>query len=113
MDIDNFDNLQCIGGFDAEEDPTPGLSNSPPLTHTLGLDETPFVPLKELWNTISNSRHQNIDGTGDLFQELQDALASGKPLFSMPVTTLNPFPCDDIVLDEDKDSNFGIELPGE
>ncbi|KIJ04667.1 hypothetical protein PAXINDRAFT_22039 [Paxillus involutus ATCC 200175] len=105
MDIDN-----CIGGFDAEEDPTPGLSNSPPLTHTLGLDETPLVPLNELWNVISNSRHQNIDGTGDLFQELQDALASGEPLFSMPVTTLNPFPCDDIVLDEDKDSDFGIEL---
>ncbi|KIK76023.1 hypothetical protein PAXRUDRAFT_18501 [Paxillus rubicundulus Ve08.2h10] len=29
----------------------------------------------------------------------------------MPVAALNPLPCDDIALDEDKESNFGIELP--
>lgn len=113
MDVDSLDDLEFLGGFDAEEDPTSGPSESPVLTHTPGPNDTLLVPLNELWSAISNSRHQNIDGTRDLFQELQDALASGESLFSMPAAPLNPLPCDDIVLDEDKESNFGIELPGE
>lgn len=110
MDADSFDRLQYMGGFDAEEDPTSGPSGFPPLTPEPGPDDIPLVPLNELWNAISNSCYQNIDRTCDLFQELQDALASGEPLFSDPAAALNQFPCDDILLDEDTESNFGIEL---
>ncbi|KIN98709.1 hypothetical protein M404DRAFT_157203 [Pisolithus tinctorius Marx 270] len=111
MDADSFDRSQYMGGFDAEEDPTSGPSKFPPSTPEPGPDDIPLVPLNELWNAISNSRYQNIDGTCNLFQELQDVLASGEPLFSDPATALNQFPCDDILLNEDMESNFGIELP--
>ncbi|KAI6156015.1 hypothetical protein BKA82DRAFT_4326857 [Pisolithus tinctorius] len=102
MDADSFDRSQYMGGFDAEEDPTSGPSKFPPSTPEPGPDDIPLVP-----------RYQNIDGTCNLFQELQDVLASGEPLFSDPATALNQFPCDDILLNEDMESNFGIELPAE
>ncbi|KAI6006654.1 hypothetical protein F5J12DRAFT_939383 [Pisolithus orientalis] len=111
MDADSFDRSQCMGGFDAEEDPTSGPSKFPPLNPKPGPDDIPLVPLNELWNVISNSCYQNIDGTCNLFQELQDALTSGEPLFSDPATALNQFPCNDILLNEDMESDFGIELP--
>ncbi|KIN95367.1 hypothetical protein M404DRAFT_34199 [Pisolithus tinctorius Marx 270] len=77
-----------MGGFDAEEDPTSRPSKFPPLTPEPGPDDIPLVLLNEL-NAISNSHYQNIDGTS---------------------AVLNQFPCDDILLNEDMESNFGIEL---
>ncbi|KAI6008552.1 hypothetical protein EDC04DRAFT_2539208, partial [Pisolithus marmoratus] len=46
----------------------------------------------------------------DLFQELQDALASGHVPSSMPVCHSTPA-CNDLQLEDSGNPNFGIELP--
>ncbi|KIK76803.1 hypothetical protein PAXRUDRAFT_168729 [Paxillus rubicundulus Ve08.2h10] len=63
------------------------------------MDTAEHVPLSDLWNMISNSQYHNIE-TRDLFQELQDTLASGKHLFSTPTSPLLSG-CDDLALDDD------------
>ncbi|KAI6102397.1 hypothetical protein EDD16DRAFT_1716068 [Pisolithus croceorrhizus] len=78
------------------------------LLKTTEPEDDQLVPLSTLWHAISTSHHQQIDGTRDLFQELQDALASDEALFSMPVSPLNASLSDDIT--SDSESDFSIEL---
>ncbi|KAI6028148.1 hypothetical protein EDC04DRAFT_2532022, partial [Pisolithus marmoratus] len=66
--------------------------------------------LSNLWNTISNSCYQCIHKTVDLFQELQDTLASG----NIPSSTLVSHPivvCNNLHLEDSGDQKFGIKLP--
>ncbi|KAI5995502.1 hypothetical protein EDD15DRAFT_2365680 [Pisolithus albus] len=107
MDIDDH---RWVGESPDESESMFVMPESPsvtPLRMPESEDDRP-VPLSELWHAISTSRHQKIDGTRDLFQELQDALASGEALFSTPLSPVNSFPSDDIACDAGSD--FGIEL---
>ncbi|KAI5988836.1 hypothetical protein EDC04DRAFT_2873238 [Pisolithus marmoratus] len=88
---------------------TPEVPSATFLETTEPEDDWP-IPLSELWNAISTSHLQKINGTRDLFQELQDVLASGEVLFSMPVSPLNASLSNDIACDAESD--FGIELSG-
>ncbi|KAI6021802.1 hypothetical protein BKA83DRAFT_4055361 [Pisolithus microcarpus] len=61
----------------------PGDASEPATTDTFPDVQ---VPLSDLWDAVSNSRYQRIHDTVDLFQDLQDALASGNAPFSTPVS---------------------------
>jgi hypothetical protein len=90
--------------IDSNMDVLPPVAES---THH-GSDSKMLVPLSDLWDAISNSRYQNINSRGDLFQDLQDAKTFDELLSAMhPMTTS----CDDIPLADDTGSDFGIELP--
>ena len=110
-----IDDHEWIGGIPDESEP---MFIMPEVTSKLATppqapepeDDQQF-PLKELWEAISTSHYQKIDGTRDLFDELQEALASGKALFSTPTSPLKATPTDDIECDVESD--FGIELFGE
>ncbi|KAI6156369.1 hypothetical protein EDD17DRAFT_1764341 [Pisolithus thermaeus] len=109
MEMMNLDN-HWIGGIPDKSEPmfvTPEVLLITLLKTTEPKDDQP-VPSSELWHAISTSHHQRINGTRDLFQELQDALASGEALFSMPVSPLNTSLSDDIACDTESD--FSIEL---
>ncbi|KAG2146590.1 uncharacterized protein EDB93DRAFT_1085956 [Suillus bovinus] len=67
------------------------------------------VPVADLWNAISSSPFYQANETYDLYEELQSALASGKQLFSMPLAPVS----EEIGFNDETESNFGIELPGE
>jgi hypothetical protein len=110
-----IDDHEWMGGIPDESEPmfvmpeVPSKSATPPQAPEPKDDQQ--FPLRELWEAISTSCYQMIDGTGDLFDELQEALASGEALFSMPTSPLNATPTDDIECDAESD--FGIELFGE
>lgn len=110
MDIDD---PQWIGGIPDESEPISVIREVavevPPETHD-SEDDQPAL-LSELWQAVSTSRQQRIDGTRDLFGELQDALASGEAFFSTSTSPPTMSPNDDNA--HDIESDFGIELPGE
>jgi hypothetical protein len=110
-----IDDHKWIGGIPDESEPMFVMPEVPsesatPLQAPEPEDDQQFS-VRELWEAISTSRYQKIDGTRDLFDELQAALASSKALFSMPTSLLNATPTDDIGYDVESD--FGIELFGE
>ncbi|KAG2122908.1 hypothetical protein DEU56DRAFT_697074, partial [Suillus clintonianus] len=67
------------------------------------------VPVADLWNAISSSPFYQVNETCDLYEELQSALASGEQIFSMLLAPAS----EETSLDDETDSNFGIELLGE
>ncbi|KAI6011524.1 hypothetical protein EDC04DRAFT_2905446 [Pisolithus marmoratus] len=110
VELVNPDNDWWIGGIPDERKPmfvTPEVLPDTLLKTPEPEDDHP-VPLSELWNAISTSHYLKISGTRDLFQELQDTLASGEALFSMPVSLPNASLSDDIACDAESD--FGIKL---
>ncbi|KAI6144748.1 hypothetical protein BKA82DRAFT_4330916 [Pisolithus tinctorius] len=58
------------------------------------------------------SRYRPWEADMDLFQELQDALASGDMPFYTPASHSIPT-CNDLGVDDGSDPDFGIELPSE
>ena len=110
MDVDD---PRWIGGIPDESEPMSVIQEAavgvPPETH-VPEDDQPVL-LSELWQAISTSRQQRIDGTRDLFGELRDALASGEAFFSTPMSPPTIPPNDGNAYDAESD--FGIELPGE
>jgi hypothetical protein len=67
------------------------------------------VPLGDLWNAVSSSPFYQGNKTCNLYEELQSALTSGEQIFSMPLAPVSK----EISFDDETESNFGIELPGE
>ncbi|KIN97723.1 hypothetical protein M404DRAFT_32063 [Pisolithus tinctorius Marx 270] len=95
------------------EDLDPVISQtSEPEPATADAFPTVEVPLSDLWNAISNSCYYCVHEPVDLFQELQDALASGDMPFYTPASHSIPT-CNDLGVDDGSDPDFGIELPSE
>jgi hypothetical protein len=109
------DDHEWIGGIPDESEPMLVMPEVPSTSTTLPqapeLEDDQQFSLRELWEAISTSRYQKIDGTRDLFDELQEVFASGEALFSTPMSPLNATSTEDIECDVE--SNFGIELIGE
>lgn len=74
------------------------------------MDDNQPVPLSELWNTVYCNRHQEINETTDLLQELQDAIASGKLTFPHSPSCMSA--CDNLTMESNELSDVRIELPG-
>ncbi|KIN94074.1 hypothetical protein M404DRAFT_169267 [Pisolithus tinctorius Marx 270] len=95
------------------EDLDPVISQtSEPEPATADAFPTVEVPLSDLWNAISNSHYYCVCEPVDLFQELQDVLASGDMPFYTPASCSIPAH-NNLGIDDGSDLDFGIELPSE
>ena len=95
----------------APSTPFQDVSDSlPQIGETPCVDDNQPIPLSDLWNAVYSNRYREINETTDLFQELQDAIASGELTFQHSPSRMSA--CGDVTMESDELSDFGIELPG-